>query len=189
MSDTLIAGEDRPGPAGRSVKVQLHRRVYDVAYWAIILLFVGCGISLIVLAAAELWASAAIAKSINERFGNVLQSIGLLTVAVASLELSQTILEEEVRRHMHVSAPTRVRRFMSRFLVVVVVALSIETLVLVFALGHQDPSMVPRAAAVGVAVGAILAGWGLFIHFNSGAETLEPEAMQQAKREDRRVDS
>ena len=60
------------------------------------------------------------------------QSIGLLTIAVVALELGQTILEEEVLREAQVSAPTRVRRFLSRFMVVIVVALSIETVVAVF---------------------------------------------------------
>jgi hypothetical protein len=53
----------------------------------------------------------------------------LLTIAVVALELGQTILEEEVQREVQVSAPTRVRRFLSWFMVVVTVALSIETLV------------------------------------------------------------
>lgn len=167
----------------------MSRIAFAVLYWIIIALFVGCAGVLIVLAGSELWASAVAAESTNERFRSVLQAIGLLTVAVASLELSQTILEEEVRRHMHISAPTRVRRFMSRFLVVVVVALAIETLVSVFELVHDDPAMLPHAASVGVAVGAILAGWGVFIHMNKGAEQLEPEAMQQAKQEDRKVDT
>ena len=48
--------------------------------------------------------------------------IGLLTVALMALEMAQTVIEEEVLRRVHVSAPTRVRRYISRFLVVVVVA-------------------------------------------------------------------
>jgi len=43
-----------------------------------------------------------------------------------SLQIAETIAEEEVVREAHVSAPTRVRRFLSRFVVVIVVALAIE---------------------------------------------------------------
>jgi hypothetical protein len=107
---------------------------------------------------------------------------------VAALELGQTILEEEVLREAHMAAPTRVRRFLSRFLVVLVVSLSIETLVLVFRLSRDTPEQLPYAAAVGVAAGALLAGWGVFIHLNRSAEELEPEAMEQAKQEDKKVE-
>lgn len=157
-------------------------------YWIIIALFLVCAAVLVVLAGAELWINVA-RVSLTVRFSAVLRAIGLLTVAVATLELSQTILEEEIRRRMHISAPTRVRRFMSRFLVVVVVGLSVETLVTVFEIAHRNPLALPQAAALGIAVGAILAGWGVFIRCNTEAERLEPEAMQQAKREDAKVDS
>lgn len=119
----------------------------------------------------------------------MLEAIGLLTIAVASLELSQTILEEEVQRKAATSAPTRARRFLSRFLIVVVVSLSIECLVAVFKLLHHDPARLPQAAAIGAAAALLLVAWGLFVRWNATAERLEPEAMKRAKREDREVDS
>jgi uncharacterized membrane protein YqjE len=124
---------------------------------------------------------------LRSRFNFILESIGLLTIAVVALELGQTILEEEVQRKVQVSAPTRVRRFLSRFMVVVVVALSIECLVTVFAFAHEDPARLPQAAAVGIAAGVLLAAWGIFIKLNKSAEELEPEAMAEAKSEDRNM--
>ena len=117
-------------------------------------------------------------------FNFILEGIGLLTIAVVALELGQTILEEEVQRKVQVSAPTRVRRFLSRFMVVVVVALSIECLVTVFQVAHEDPARLPQAAAIGIAASVLLAAWGIFIRLNKSAEELEPEAMAEAKSED-----
>ena len=111
-----------------------------------------------------------------------------ITVAVAALELGQTILEEEVQREAHMSAPTRVRRFLSRFLVVLVVSLSIESLVLVFRVSHDAPEQLPYAASVGLVAGVLLVAWGVFIRLNRSAEELEPEAMEQAKQEDKKVE-
>lgn len=113
-----------------------------------------------------------------------IEAIGLLAIAVVSLQIAQTITEEEVVRDAHISAPTRVRRYLSRFLVVVVVALSIEGLVGVFKALHEEPELLPHAASVLVAAGLVLAGWGVFIRFNKEAEALEPEAMEEAKSED-----
>jgi hypothetical protein len=47
--------------------------------------------------------------------------------------------------------------------------------------------MLPHAASVLAAAGLLLAGWGLFIQFNRTAEDLEPEAMEEAKREDEKL--
>lgn len=163
---------------------------FTATYLAVVVLFCGCAISLLALAIAELWQGVNPTSdlALRERFNAVLEAIGLLTIAVAALELGQTVLEEEVVRVVHVSAPTRVRRFLSRFMIVVVVALSVETLVAIFHLVHENPALLPQGASVGVAAAALLAAWGVFIKLNRSAEELEPEAMAEAKREDQELE-
>jgi hypothetical protein len=165
-------------------------RLFPVGHLVISVLFLLAGAALIALAAVQLWQGIQLFESapLLPRLNAVLESIAVLTVAVAALELGQTILEEEVNRQAQMSAPTRVRRFLSRFMVVLVVALSIETVVLVFRLSQDAPEMLPYAASVGAAAALLLAAWGLFIRLNRSAEELEPEAMQAAKREDRNVE-
>jgi hypothetical protein len=164
------------------------QRGFGVGFAIITLLFVGCALSLVVLAALELWQGIdpTAQTPVRGRFNAVLESIGLLTIAVAALELGQTILEEEVQREVNTSAPTRVRRFLSRFLLVIVVSLSIEALVVIFRLAADDPAQLSHASMIAVAAAALLAGWGVFVGFNTQAERLEPEAMEQTKREDRK---
>jgi hypothetical protein len=118
----------------------------------------------------------------------VIEAIGLLAVALVALEISQTVAEEEVVRKAQVSAPTRVRRYLSRFLVVVVVALCIETLVGVMRFLHESPQHLPMAASIGFAAAAVLASWGAFVWLNRAAEDVEPDAMEEAKREDEKVE-
>jgi hypothetical protein len=122
------------------------------------------------------------------RINQVLESLALVTVALAALELGETIIEEQVQREAHMSAPTRARRFLSRFMVVLVVALSIEALVLVFKYSHETPENIPYAMLVALAAAVLIAAWGLFVWFNRAAEELEPEAMAQAKQEDSAVE-
>jgi hypothetical protein len=166
------------------------RVIFGLAYSAIIALFYVCGVALIAFAVIELWngLTPGGAAELRVRFNAVLEAIGLLTIAVAALELGQTVLEEEVVRHAHMSAPTRARRFLSRFLIVVVVALSVETLIAVFQFSHDQPGRLWEAAWIGIAAAALLTAWGVFVKLNRSAEELEPEAMEHAKREDRHVD-
>jgi hypothetical protein len=167
----------------------LHR-LFAIGHFIISVLFLVAGFALIGTALMQLWQGIQLFESapLLPRLNAVLESIAVLTVAVAALELGQTILEEEVHRQAQMSAPTRVRRFLSRFMVVLVVALSIETVVLVFRLSQDSPEMLPYAASVGVAAALLLVAWGLFIRLNRSAEELEPEAMQAAKREDRKIE-
>ena len=117
----------------------------------------------------------------------IIEAVGLLAAAVVALQIAQTIVEEEVIRDADISAPTRVRRFLSRFFVVVIVALAIEGLVATFKALHEDPAQLPYAASLLAAVALLLAAWGVFIRLNRYAEELEPEAMADAKREDRKL--
>lgn len=86
-----------------------------------------------------------------------------------------------------VSALTRVRRYLSRFLVVVVVALSIKHLVAVVQFLDGALSMLWNASSIGMGTAALLAAWGVFFRLNRAAEELELEAMEDGKREDKKI--
>jgi len=117
----------------------------------------------------------------------IIEAVGLLAAAVVALQIAETIVEEEVVRDADISAPTRVRRFLSRFFVVVIVALGIEGLVATFKALHEDMEQLPYAASIIVATGVLLAAWGWFVYLNRSVEELEPEAMEDAKREDEKL--
>lgn len=118
----------------------------------------------------------------------IIEAVGFLAAAVVALQIAETIFEEEVIRDADISAPTRVRRFLSRFFVVVIVALAIEGLVATFKALHEDPTQLPYAACFLASLGVLLAAWGVFVHLNRSAEELEPEAMAKAKPEDEKLE-
>jgi len=161
-------------------------RVFATAHGLMALLFACAALLLIVIAARIGWTVFAAGLDRAAAQG-IIEAVGLLAAAVVALQIAQTITEEEVIRDSHISGPTRVRRFLSRFMVVVVVALSIEGLVATFKALHEDPAQLPYAASLLLSVGILLAGWGVFVRLNRYAEELEPEAMEAAKREDKKL--
>lgn len=171
--------------------MKIVQMLFGSVYSLIVAMFFLSAVTLVVFSIGELWGAIRPAIEVEMRFRlvAVLECIGLLTIAVAALELGQTILEEEVQRSSLLSAPTRVRRFVSRFIVVIVVALSIECLVAVFGFIHDSPELLPQAATIGIAAAALLAAWGVFVKLNIAAEAIEPEAMADAKQEDAKVDA
>jgi hypothetical protein len=155
----------------------------SLIYSAVALVFASAAIVLIWRAVHALWQ----AGSGPGDLAGVIDSIGILAIALVALEIAQTVVEEEVIRRAQVSAPTRVRRYLSRFLVVIVVALSIKYLVAVVRFMDGKPHLLWNASSIGFAAAALLAAWGLFIKFNRAAEDIEPEAMAEAKSEDEKV--
>jgi hypothetical protein len=163
--------------------------LFTIAYAVVALLFAAAALVLVGFAFKELWEAVAPreGQALAVRAASAIESIGLLAVALVGLEMSQTVAEEEVVRRVHVSAPTRVRRYLSRFLVVVVIALAIESLVAVVQALHERPDTLPHAASVAVGAAALLAAWGVFIRLNRAVEELEPEGIEEARGEDHKV--
>jgi uncharacterized paraquat-inducible protein A len=163
-------------------------RVFPIGHFAVSVLFIACAFSLIGFSCLVLWQSLQPGDmTMTDRRDGVLEALAIITVSLAALELGETIIEEEIRREAHMSAPTRVRRFLSRFMVVLVVALVIESLVLIFKFSHSAPENMPYAVLPAFAAAALTTAWGVFIRLNRSAEELEPEAMREAKDEDRKM--
>lgn len=161
-------------------------RVFPWLHGLLALLFAAAALMLVAVAVTAGWHALAQGAS-NGAAQRVIEVLGVLAAAVVALQIAQTIAEEEVVREAHVGGPTRLRRFLSRFLVVVVVALAIESLVATFRAAHEGVTQMYYAALMVAAIGILLAGWGLFIRFNRAAEEMEPEAMQEAKQEDKKL--
>jgi Ni/Fe-hydrogenase subunit HybB-like protein len=161
-------------------------RVFSVIHGLMAVLF-SCAALMLIVIAAKFGLEAFAGALDRDAAQRIIEAVGLLAAAVVALQIAQTIVEEEVMRDAHISGPTRVRRFLSRFLVVVVVALTIEGLVATFKAAHEDPAQMLYAASMVFAAGILLAGWGVFVRMNRYAEELEPEAMAEAKREDKKL--
>lgn len=161
-------------------------RAFAVIHAIMAALFAAAALVLVTISANVVWdaLSHGLGKDVAQE---VIEAVGLLAAAVVALQIAQTITEEEVIRAAHMNAPTRVRRFLSRFFVVVTVALAIEGLVVTFKAVHENVSHLAYAAALILSTAALLAAWGVFVRFNRYAEEIEPEAMQAAKREDKKI--
>jgi ABC-type Fe3+-siderophore transport system permease subunit len=169
--------------------VRAIRPLFLVAYCLVAAIFGVAGLVVMGFAVVELWQAVLLfdGATLGDRGSAAIDAIGMVAVALVALEISQTVVEEEVVRQVHVSAPTRVRRYLSRFLVVVVVALAIESLVAVMQALHREPEALPYAGAVAAGAAALLAAWGLFLRLNRSVEELEPEGIAEARGEDHKV--
>lgn len=188
-SKGFVSSLHRPRAAGRCVTIDLMKALltlYAAIHGLIAGLFAIASLVLITIAARVGWD--AVSDTLDTGTAQqMIEAVGLLAAAVVALQISQTVTEEEVLRGTYISGPTRVRRFLSRFLVVVVVALVVEGLVATFKAVREDLAHLVYSAALLLAAAAVLAAWGLFVKYNRAAEELEPEAMREVKAEDQEV--
>jgi uncharacterized iron-regulated membrane protein len=177
MSGAVAAGQSAAYNFYRTAMTasKISERVFALGFAVIVVLFACCAIALIALSGMVLWRSVqpSDALTLTHRFDLILDCIAMLTIAMASMELAHTVVEEEFELEARLSAAARARRVLSRFLVVVVVSLAIESLVAIFKLVHDDPSKISQAAYIAFAAAALLAAWGFFIRMGQRGEARE----------------
>ncbi len=93
----------------------------------------------------------------------------LLTLALAIFDLSKTLIEEEVLGNSEEKASSDVHRTMIRFLGSIVIALSIEALMLVFKFAITDPAKLLNAIFLIGGVAVLLFGMAVYIKFTRKA--------------------
>ena len=97
-------------------------------------------------------------------------AIIFLTLGLAVFDLGKTILEEEVLMHKDIFRHSSTRRTITRFIAAILIAVSIEALLLMFkaALGHEKDML----AAVWMMFSAIglLIGLGVYVYLGAQAE-------------------
>lgn len=92
----------------------------------------------------------------------VLHSIGLITIAVAVVEVAKFLLEEEIIRDRELRSITDVRFSLTKFFTIIVIVISIEGLVMVFEVKTQEiQNLIYPTILLSVAVLALI-GLGMF---------------------------
>lgn len=91
-----------------------------------------------------------------------LESIGLVTIALAVFDVGKYLFEEELVRERQLRSVIEARRSLTKFFTIIIIALSLESIVLVFEAKLRDVTeLVYPTGLMAVAVAAMI-GLGLF---------------------------
>jgi hypothetical protein len=94
--------------------------------------------------------------------GQTLESIGLVVIALAVFDLAKFLVEEEILRDRELRSAREARQTLTKFFTIVIIALSLEALVLVFEAKTDGVALILYPTAL-MAVGVLaLVGLGLF---------------------------
>lgn len=95
-----------------------------------------------------------------------------LTLGLAVFDLGKTILEEEVLMHKDIFRHSSTRRTITRFIAAILIAVSIEALLMMFKSAlNENLSIMPAVWMMLTAVG-LLVGLGAYVYFGAKAEVL-----------------
>ena len=95
-----------------------------------------------------------------------------LTLALAVFDLGKTTLEEEVLMHKDIFRHSSTRRTITRFIAAILIAVSIEALLLMFKSALGDGEHLVQAVWMMLAAVGLLIGLGLYVFLGAKAETL-----------------
>ncbi|MDP2028846.1 MAG: hypothetical protein Q8K12_04340 [Thiobacillus sp.] len=95
-----------------------------------------------------------------------------LTLGLAVFDLGKTILEEEVLMHKDVYRHSSTRRTITRFMAAILIAVSIEGLLLMFKSAVGDGKHVMDGVWIMAAAVGLLVGLGLYVYLGARAEQL-----------------
>jgi len=94
-----------------------------------------------------------------------------LTLSLAIFDLGKTTLEEEVLLYKDVLRHSSTRRTITRFIAVIIIAVSIESLLMIFKFALKgDGEHIIEAVWILIAVAALLVSLGVYVYLGSKAE-------------------
>lgn len=101
---------------------------------------------------------------------HIFESVILITLSIAIFDLAKTIFEEEVILYKDPRRHSEIRKTITRFLASIIIAVSIEALMLVFKFTISDPSKLLYALGLFFGIGFLIISLGVYVFLGSKAE-------------------
>ena len=97
----------------------------------------------------------------------LIESLGSIAIGIAVLDLTRSILNAEIAEQTIVDVQERARNFLTRFLVVVIFALSMEVFIKVAQTDIFMSEALGSIAMLGIAVAAMLIGLAVYLKLSA----------------------
>jgi hypothetical protein len=157
------------GAAGAAVMERGFEWLSRVLFVMIALALYGLAIAMVVAGSWQL-----IRGGIGGQVGiySLMSGVGLLIVSLAIADVAKFVVEENVVRERELRSPGEARRSLTKFMVIIIIALSLEAVVGIFEAGREKnfPELIYPAAVMAVAVLALV-GLGAFQFLSRRAQS------------------
>jgi hypothetical protein len=141
--------------------------IANAVYTIISLTLALISVAMVTYAVWEVWIAIAAGAGI---IGKILDAIGLIVVAVAVFDVAKYLMEEEVLRDRELRSAREARRTLTKFIVIITIAVNLEALVFIFGAGSTDISTLLYPTALLTAGTLMVIGLGIFQRLSVSAE-------------------
>lgn len=139
----------------------------------------GLGLLALGLVLTAVWQLAAVVVHGEPLLHQLLQSVGLVVIAVAVFEVAKFLIEEEVLHERELRSVLEARRSLTKFFTTIIIAVSLEAIVLVFETRlEENAALIYPTLLMAVAVFALI-GLGLFqmLSKSGGGNRIGPDRL------------
>lgn len=111
---------------------------------------------------------------LNQDFVSImLKSVGAVIIATAILDVAGYIFEEEVLKNKELRDPEEARKTITKIIVIITIAVSIEGLVYIFKAGTHDIKLLIYPAFLIISSAVLIVSLGLYQKLSSSIEKIE----------------
>ncbi|WP_321323050.1 hypothetical protein [Thiomicrorhabdus sp.] len=107
----------------------------------------------------------------------MLQSVGAIIIAAAIIDVAQYMMEEEVFLNKELRNPEEARRTITKIIVIITIAVSIEGLVYIFKAGTKDLTLLLYPALLIVVSAVLIVGLGVYQKLSATIEKTEKKSV------------
>lgn len=137
-------------------------------------LYVAVTLALLVLAFSFIgyagWSIYRAVSGQEEVLSAMLHAVGLVIIALAVSDVGKFLLEEELGRERELETTGEVRRTLTKFMTIIIIAASLHTLVFLFEAGRESVEALLYPSALLVAVAVLLVVLGIYQRLASAVE-------------------
>ena len=133
--------------------------VSDLIYTLVSLSMLAISLLMIGYGLWEVWHAFSVSGDIIKK---LLDAIGLIVISMAVFDVGKYFLEEEVLRDRELRSAREARETLTKFLVIITIAVSLEALVFIFGAGKENVSLLFFPTLLLVAVVFLVVGLGLY---------------------------
>ncbi|WPL18250.1 hypothetical protein Thiowin_03314 [Thiorhodovibrio winogradskyi] len=106
---------------------------------------------------------------------SMLDGIGLVVVSLAVFDVAKYLMEEEVLRNRELRSATEARETLTKFMVIIVIAVTLEALVFILGAANGHLSLLVYPALLLAASAGLIAALALYLRFSTSAEQRLPQ--------------
>lgn len=124
------------------------------------------------------WSVYEVISTFREETGFIplmLQSVGAIIIASAIVDVAQYMIEEEVLLNKELRDPEEARRTITKIIVIITIAISIEGLVFIFKAGTRDLTLLLYPALLIIVSSILIVALGVYQKLSATIEKSERE--------------